>query len=282
MFDAAAIREIAKGDAIHAANAHLACETTRSLIVPDDFKVVSYEHAMPLRNRPRGNMKTSAIGDFVAYAVVNAEEGAGVFIDPDSLRAVAVLNLGTPIAPGHADNTATLVLDQTAAYQSLMQHASGNPLSQKSVAEFFEDWQDHMSFKDQDGNSITPPKAVAAIRKISIEAAKKVESEEQSLSATKSAFESVKATSTEAIPTHITFSCMPFYGLQGRTFVMRLSVLTGGAAPAFALRIIKFEQHRQDMAAELVSVVEERVVEVIEQASCGKLSVMIGTYTTGR
>lgn len=282
MFDAAAIREIANGDAIRAANAHLACETTKSLIVPEDFKVVSYEHAMPLRNRARGNMKTSAIGDFVVYAVANAEDGASIFIDPDSLRAVAVLNLGTPLAPGHADNTATLVLDQTAAFQSLLQHASGNPLSQKSAAEFFEDWQDNMSFKDQDGNSITPAKAVAAIRKISIEAAKKVESEEQSLSATKSAFESVKATSTEAIPAHITFSCMPLYGLGDRAFAMRLSVLTGGAAPAFTLRIIKFEQHQQEMSVELVSDVEDRVAETLGQESRGKLPVMIGTYTTGR
>lgn len=280
MFDAEAIRQIANGDAIRAANAHLACETTKSLIVPEDFKVVSYEHTMPLRNRARGSMRTSSIEHFAYYALTNAEEGASVFIDPDSLKAVAVLNLGTPNAPGHADNTATLALDKTADYQALLQHATGSAFSQSTIAEFFEDWQLGMGFKNQDGGEIAPAKAIAAIRKISIESAKKVESEEQSLSATKSAFESIKAASVEAIPTHITFCCTPYHGLLGRTFTMRLSVHTGGASPTLSLRIVKFEQHQQAMAAELVALVESQIKDSSEQAY--EMPVLIGTYTTGR
>ena len=48
---------------------------------------------------------------------------------------------------------------------------------------------------------------------------------------------------------------MPYAGLQERTFSLRLSVLTGDRAPSIVLRVIKQEEHIEQMAEELAGLV---------------------------
>ncbi len=116
------------------------------------------------------------------------------------------------------------------------------------------------------------PKAIAAIRKLSIESMRKLESSEQSLSASKSAFESVQATSAEPIPTTIYFDCEPYYGLESRQFVLRLGVLTGGDKPAINLRVVKQELHDEEMANEFA--------DLARDALGSALPVLIGAYAS--
>ena len=95
----------------------------------------------------------------------------------------------------------------------------------------------------------------AAIRKLTIETMRKLESEEQSLSASRSAFESVQATSKEPIPTTILFMCQPYKDLNERTFALRLAIQTSGDKPSVSLRIVKAEQHNEEMANELAALI---------------------------
>jgi uncharacterized protein YfdQ (DUF2303 family) len=91
-------------------------------------------------------------------------------------------------------------------------------------------------------------------------AARKVEAEEQSLSAERSVMESVAATSKNApLPEFILFSCAPFACLSSRVFVMRLSVRTGDAnKPSLSLgvHLIREEEHAEQMAQELADKVK--------------------------
>jgi len=272
MLTEGAIQELAKAQAISAANAAIDREQHGQVALPNDFTLIDMEKYLKYRRRMRGNMVTSIVKDFADYTGTNAERGMAVFVNPDNMTAVSVLNLGTPEEPGHADNTAVLELKRTAAYSSLRMYADGSARQQSAVAEFIEDWVDCIEcFHETD--AVPSSRAIAAVRKITIESLKKLESEEKQLSASKSAFESVHATSTEPLPTKIVFTCKPYNDIKPRVFVMRLGILTGGDKPAVNLRIIKIEEHEEQMAQELVGIIKESLGGDLAPVAVGKYSV---------
>lgn len=268
MFTQEAIQELSKAQAIAAAHDAIADTTDNIVALPSEFQVHDLEKYQQTRRRARGTMATSNVPDFAAYVEKHKEPGAIVFIQQDKMTAIAVLNLGTPDAPGHTDNRAELAPKKTAAYTALKTTANGVACTQQKIAEFLEDWPVQIKCFNDVGE-ISPPKAIAAIRKITIENLKKLESSEAQLSASKSAFESVTATSTEPLPTTIYFKTVPFHGLQAREFVLRLGILSGSDKPAVNLRIINQEQHEEDMAVELSELVKAAITD---------LPVLIGEY----
>ena len=257
MFDKDAIKELTKAEAITAAATTMTEEAPAHMAaLPNDFTVHDFERHALLRRRARGTMTTASISDFAVYANRHADDGATVFIRQD-MTAVAVLNLGTPNAPGHADNKAKLVLQQTAAYKALLAMAGGGGHSQTTVAEWLEDWNLHIECFHE-GEQIPVRHAAAAVRKITIEALRRVESEEQQLGTSRSAMESVQAKETGNLPTTIHFSCEPHLGLKHRTFSMRLGIITGDK-PKLTLRIAAFEVHAEEMAEEMAVLVRNEV-----------------------
>lgn len=284
MLNADAIKALSKAEATTAANTAIDAaqdSITHVLALPEDFKVHDLESYLPDRRRARGTMTTSVIKDFAAYAKTHAlpsdtDEGeageqvscAAVFIDKDNMSATAVLNLGTVNQPGHADNLAVLKLDRSAAFAAVQAIANGQPRKQTDVAEFLEDWAPFITCRNAD--VIGTGQAAAAIRTITIEAAKKVTSSEQQLGAEKSAFESVQASSGDNLPTTIEFLLdPPYFGLDARTVTLRLSVLAS-EKPAIVLRIVKLEEHMEGMAGEFA--------ELVRTELAGAMPVVIGTY----
>lgn len=278
MFTKEAITELQTGAAIaHAQAAMRDHDTTDHLVsLPSDFKVHDLEQYLPHRRRARGTMTTEALASFAGYFTTHAEGGATVFVDKDAMKAVGVLNLGDSAEPGHADNKAILALKSVAAFDALRKVANGHAQTQAAVAEWVEDWQDLIGcFNHPDGEAlgdrVPTHRAIAAIRAITIEAARKVESEEGQLSASRSAFESVKASSKHTLPTHIYFKTEPYVGLAERTFILRLGILTTFDKTAIVLRPVKMEEHQQAMA-------EEFAANVTGALSDTKYPVLIGTY----
>lgn len=239
--------------------------------LPDNFKVHDLEKFVPVRRRARGTMQTPYVKPYAAYTSMHAEGGACIFVDPEEMQSVSVLNLGTPEAPGHADNLAVLKPIETAAYTAL-KAVTGIQASQQRIAEFLEDWAPLIDCHNDDGE-IASKHAIAAIRKLTIESSRRAESEVQSLSATQSTLESVKATSTDRIPTFINFTTRAYPDLSPRTFAMRLSISTANdKAPMLTLRIIKEAEHDEAMAEELAG--------LVRSALDGKdIPVLIGSYT---
>ncbi len=273
MLDKDAIKELAQAEAITAASKAVAgsFEAGKAIVaLPSEFTVHDLEKNLPLRRRARGTMTTSNVAHFAEYVDRQNEPGAAVFVDQDAMTAVAVLNLGAPDEPGHADNIAKMVAKRMAAFTALLQHVNGQGLAQAKAAEFMEDWPGYFKFF-KEATEITPGQAIAAVRKLTVEAMRKLESTEQQLSATRSAFESVSATSTEPLPTTIYFNCVPYYGLRDRQFVLRLGVQTGGKDPAIVLRIVNKEQHEEEMAAELAELVASSL-------DASGVPVMVGKY----
>ena len=267
MFDREAIKALSEAQSIAAAaeavTSALAADAAVAML-PSDFTHHDLEKFLPTRRRARGSMKTSSITDFGTYVKSHKEEGASVFVAQDTMTATAVLNLGTPAAPGHADNTAVLALKATAAYTALSNIASGHPKSQRDVAEWLEDWANIVTAIDADEQPIHIKHAIAAVRAITIDAARKVESEERSLSATRSALEQVTASSKgQPLPALLSVELEPYMGLEPRTFAVRVGVLTtGDKQPQLVLRIVKAEQHAEEMALELAALVRTELGDV--------------------
>ncbi len=239
--------------------------------LPEHFKFNDLEHYLPQRRRARGTMTTAYVQPFADYTASYAGHGAVVFVDAEQMTATAVLDLGTIEKPGHTDNRAQLAPKKTAAYAALL-GINGNLANQQTLAEFIEDWFTlaHMTFANEQGE-VTPAQALAAIRRITIETARKVDNEEKALSASRTAFESVAATSAEPIPTAITFTCKPYADLQPRTFTLRLSILTNNSKPLLVLRIQNLETHVEQMGGELA--------HLVRTAIKGALPVLMGSYS---
>jgi uncharacterized protein YfdQ (DUF2303 family) len=274
MIDKTTLEALSQGPAIDAAMR--AAETAMPVVdgilpLPDNFHAHDMEKLLQLRRRARGSMTTSAIEHFAAYVSRHAEAGASVFVDPDKMAARAVLNLGTPAAPGHADNTATFEPKSTASYRAMLAVASGAGKSQQVLAEFLEDWAPYVACFHGEA-AMETKHAIAAVRKVTIESLSRSESTQEQLSATRSAFDQVKATSGDGVlPTRIEFVCEPYVGMSQRTFAMRLAILTGGKAPELTLRVIKAEEHAEAMATELVEKVSDAIGESVP--------VLIGVYS---
>lgn len=256
MFDKETLIALQESQSISAASSSLSAagSTCDVSALPSDYKLHDLEKFLPARRRARGLMITSALDSFSEYTKAHAESGTSVFVNADEMKATAVLNLGTPDAPGHADNGAKLEVKGTAAFSALLFIANGGPVKQAAVAEFIEDWPDQVKCSNEAG-AITSSKAVAAVRKLTIETMRKLESEEQQISASRSAFESVQAISKDPIPTIIEFKCQPYADLNKRTFAVRLGIRTDGDKPIITLRIIKSEQHFEEMAVELADLI---------------------------
>jgi len=256
--------------AITAANGHITSVDDTALALPSDFKLHDLEQFQAHRRHARGEFATTRIGDFAAYVGQHREEGATVFVS-EAMTATAVLNLGTAQFPGHADNLATLTITPTAAFTAFTK-ACANKLSQRDAAEFLEDWAEHMKCV-QDSNTVPLGQAIAALRKLTVEAARKVESTVKNFGQSATAFESVEASSTDPLPDYIFFDCEPYVGLEKRTFAARLGVLTGDATPSIVLRVARIEQHREEMRTELAEKVGAAMA-----AESDVVSVALGTY----
>lgn len=275
MFDKEAIEALQYGGGIHEASDAVRTAYSNSepaVALPNHFTVHDLEKFLPTRRRPRGTMQTQTIEDFAAYVGTHQSPGAAVFIDVEHMKAVGVLNLGTVTAPGHADDKAVYTARATAAYSALKAVASGAPISQVKAAEFLEDWCLHTVCMHE-GELIATPKAVAAVREITIEGLRKVGSTEAQLSASRTTFEEVKASGKEQIPTLIEFTCEPYAGLPSRTFQLRLGIQTGGDKPHLLLRIIKQEEHQEEMGRQLANLLGDAI-----KAKSANVEILLGSY----
>ncbi|MEW5248633.1 DUF2303 family protein [Microbulbifer sp. 2201CG32-9] len=220
------------------------------LATPRDFDVRSLEKYLPGRNRYRGSMETTSLGDFMSYCLEFGNDKSVCFVNPERMAAVTVFNLGSVSQPGHGDFTANLGLVKTAEFQSLLQ-LNGERYKQKRMAEFMEDYSENITFYSSDSEAIPNSKAIAAIRRLTIESSRKEEHEAQDFNTSRSALEKIEARSDEGLPAGFKFECIPYNGLDSRDFYLRLSILASGDEPALTARIKHLEATQEDMGKEL-------------------------------
>lgn len=241
--------------------------------LPSSFNQHDLESFLPNRRRQIGTMTTDSIDDFATYSKEHKAPGATVFVNAENLKALSVLNLGTPTEPGHADNKAQLSMVATAAYIALVK-ITNSPNKQADVAEFIEDWKDVITCADSDGQVLSQAHAIEACRTITIESARKIETRVEEFSEEGSVLDSVKASAKQKLPARIVLNASPYKGLSERKFELRVGVQTGGSVPMLMLRIIKLEDHKQQMAEELAGKLREKFTD-------SGVPVLIGNYCKG-
>lgn len=271
--DQSAIQQIQASVVVESLNATLNEHALDRPVVatPDDFKLNDLECYMRGRVRYRGKMNTAAIDAFVAFSKEHDTDGARCFVDAAGMDAKAFFNLGTEDEPGHADFTAYVKLEKTAEFKALLE-IDGKKLTQKTLAEWLEDWQEYVQPYNGEGEAVDIVKAIAAVRRIEINASRKEDHDEQQFRASRSALESVEARSDHGMPAGFRFTCIPYQGLEKRSFEVRLSILTGDDKPVLVTRIRRLEQQQENMGNEFM----EKLKVAFEE---NKMNTFLGNFS---
>lgn len=242
-------------EAVHSAMLENAPGEKPVVFLPEKFGAHSLEQYLPGRVRFRGHFETASISAFLMYCkTAGGDEEISCFVDPEYMKAVSFFDLGTINDPGHAEHRGTLTLQKTAEYRALLS-IDGTKNSQKTLAEWLEDWAEHIQCYTAEGEALDIKKAISAVRRITIDQARSRTTEDQQFRASQSTLESIEAKSDEMMPAGFRFECIPYDGLAIRSFDLRLSILTSGDSPALVARIRQLEKVQQDIGEELVDAI---------------------------
>lgn len=259
--------------------------------LPANYSLVSLEKFMDAPTRFRGTYSTNYVGEFTAYLLKNAVHSstsdmfineeknaekmpatAGVFINAEKMTATAILDLGEPNHPEHGEHRAKVKLTALNAYNAL-RAINGVRKSQRDMAEWMEDWRDFLqAYPDlSEGTAkIDFKSAIAAVRNLTIKATAERDHTTQDFKATKSALETIEASSKgQALPGFLYFTCAPYEEIKTRTFVCRLGVLTD-KEPAFVLRVAQMEAHIEEMGKEFQQLVQTPLLTTDIQVRLGE------------
>ncbi|CAM0103599.1 protein YfdQ [Vibrio phage 340E47.2] len=224
--------------------------------VPHDFDIKNIESLMPNAQRYRLGFKTKSIADFLKYNKKFDAEGATCFVDSSDMNALTIFDLGTIELPLHKQHKADLSLEKTAAFNAFLRY-DGEKISQKAASDFLEDWEDHIVVVGQTGSEMNVKAAAAALRDLTIETARSLNSKVEDFGAQMSAMEQIEAKSKGELPSIIQFKCVPYFGLSERVLTMRVSILTGGDKPTLVLRALKLETVLEEVAEEFKGLIED-------------------------
>lgn len=224
-------------------------------VLPANFELSSLEKFMPNRASYRGFMNTNSVPDFFSYCKDYAQEGSKCFVD-DDMEAETIFDMGTEAAPGHMGHKAKLALKKMSAYKSLLSNTD-NRLAQKDLSDFIEDMSDFMTIESTAGTTMTNAQAANSVKNVTIEQVKKSSSVVGDFDSSQEDLHSIGAKNKDSLPAFILFKCVPYSGLPERKFIIRVSILTGYEKPIFNLRIVKQEQHIEEMAEEFKAIVIE-------------------------
>lgn len=254
------------------------------LALHDELEVKDFEHALPYRRRMRGTMKTKFVAPFAAYVAQHVQKDSAIFLSPSEMSATAVLDFGHTDAPGHCENRAYVRLEELAAYKALLTITSCR-LSQREFSEWLEEWAHIVVVREgmEPGSAeLDLKKCIAGVRSVTVEAARKMESTVGNFSQNLTTAEQIalQAKGELKLPPFLFVTMQPYMGIKARTFVVRVSSLTGEEKPVFRLAILGFEQHKEDMADEFRTTLGQVVQEAIKASDAEKEMpmVVIGDY----
>lgn len=279
MFTSEALEQLQQAKAIEAASAVLQSASIASAAValPNHFTLHDIEKFLPDRRRMRGSMATASMAHFVEFATDHTDaEQAACFIDAETMKAQAVLNLGSTDVPGHCDFTASLTLEKSAEFASLL-GIHGSNKNQQQVAEWMEDWEANITAMNSAGEAIDLKAAIAAVRKISIEANRKVGTEVKSLSSERSMLETINADTDANRPHFLDFKCTPYKEMDEMVFPIRLSIITGEKDPVLRLHIRRFDLLKEQIAETFADKLTA-AMESSEPPGAGTMPVYIGKF----
>ena len=235
--------------------------TKSSLIaLPHDYVLQNMEKFNAFRDELRGKFETSLITEFTKYAKIYAAEGSAAFVNVDSMTAVAIFDIGTTEQPLHQRHKSSCALKKTAPFKTMLS-VDGQRFDQRGLAEWLEDYAEYITPYGDDGEAIDIKKAVEAIRTLKFEHTRGSEREVQNFAASQSEYEKMATMTKDSlvIPAGFRFDCIPYQGLESRTFDMRLSIIKN---EVLSIRIKRLEETRELIAIEF----KDKLLQSLEDA----------------
>jgi uncharacterized protein YfdQ (DUF2303 family) len=261
-----------------------------AVILPRELQVTRTDAFLQRPLHFTGRFDTSITEEFAQYT--NDQESADVFIDNDQMRAVAFFDFGTDDYPENRYHTASIQLQKTADFNSLLTECSSSRvITQRDFVAWLEEYQSNIkTYAKEIKTGLQPApinlsKAVNAIRntivKVEAEAVSKTEDHSESTSA----FASIELKNYGNTPAYLDFTCTPYHGLflpvqatnqnddenTLRTFRVRISVITNSEKPKFSLKILNHERHEEEMTKAFKTQIKDQLDEVV--------TVRIGTFS---
>lgn len=225
------------------------------------------------KSRPQGNFSTVSLDSFVDYVEDNGDaDHTSVFIDPNHIKVVAVLNYGSDdYAMGHADYRAILQPVALLPYaQAMKMHDTR--YKQRELAEVLEDWMHEFKAFDIDGNEIDIKSAISAIRNMVFTNSSEVRNQVANLKESRSKLEVIEARAWgKATPGYFKLTTKCYDCLDKDIEIkMRLGIGTSGDDRTYKLSIIGIEQLQHDL--------QQSFVDAVKQNLRGDFGVYIGKF----
>jgi len=236
-------------------------------LVPNGYSIESLERFMMQPLEFIGLFTTSSLNHFLEYSKEQKETFCTV--NPEHMSAHAFFDLGNEVNPGHGRHRSRLQLEKTAEFRQLLS-IDGKAFDQSELAEWIEDWKEHITPINQKGEHYQIKQAVTAIRKVTINTNKKEEHEEQTFSANKTTLEQIDANSSGLLPEGFEWNGSAYHELSPLTIKARVSLLKNRDKPMFRVRLIHLESHTEKMADEFA--------EKLQTALKDKAKVYIGEF----
>jgi len=248
---------------IDVANELAVADAPGVLVLPSDMALHDMESRMPTRRRLRGKFQTSDIQAFAKYVKARAlhhpDTDPTTLVSSHSAFAVTIFNIGTGEQPGHADDRAVLMLEPSAERTALLAMHCNN-YSQAEFVELVGDWLHAITFR-REGNVIPHPKAIAALRNISITRARSNTHTEEMRRRQTGSLEAVEVAENDALPDGFSFLYRPAPGLPMAEALVRLTTLPAEddspKRPLFRTRIVSHEAQEQELQRVFASVLAE-------------------------
>lgn len=223
------------------------------VLTPARHTLQNTEQFQTAPTRFRRAFTTRRIDDFLAYLKVNARDSSAVFIDPDMIKVVAVLNHGSGDEPQWGDNLATLDLRYEPEFAAFV-NATRAVHSQRAFIEYLEDWlpTPQVSAIDADGAIIDPKVAIGAVRRVTIAARAESTHQSDDMQASRSALEQIEARGAgDPLPAGLRFYGTIYHGLADYTVTARLGIRLSDKEPTFTLRLVGWDAQQSEIATEI-------------------------------
>lgn len=243
------------------AAALLAVSNGQATIIPQDYQLLDIEKYAATPRRFRGKFETGSINDFIRYANDNKQPDSGLFISDCGRKAKLIVDHGTPEAPKHGNHIALLTLKSTSAYDALLSQ-NGCKTTQQALAEWIEEWGEHIAIEDADGQTMSIAQATASIRKIEIKSKGERDFEEEEGMRKVSAMEQIEAKMRGQQPKTLRFTCVPFEGFGPIQAEIRLAVIASKDAPILSTRIIRLEALKESVNQQFKQILSEGIRDI--------------------
>lgn len=250
----------------------LSAEQQSSLIEQLDSKVLQADLAVKAegvsitdleqykehRDNMRGAFATDSIEEFHNFTKKQLDQFPAfpVFVNGPNMSAEAIIDFGDAKLPGHCRFTGSIKLERTALYKTLLSTINGERFTQRELAELLEEYQAHVQViaeTDEGKAPIDLPKALTAIRNMTVEKVRNTSSEQNSYSESASVLEKQQIQSAGLKPVAFSFTCKPYTDLIERTFLLRISPITRSNDVIFSLKVLTLEEIKEDIALEFKS-----------------------------